>query len=122
MGRLTGIMVLTAGFWLFGANAGWAENIVRGEHKPILYKRLHGKHHYDYQERTSLKRRGDRELPFEVLRMLSVGMSKIEGLSRAVAPHYTLGSSACVYSSTDQWIVELSFAAGKVIAINWSRP
>jgi outer membrane protein assembly factor BamE (lipoprotein component of BamABCDE complex) len=72
-----------------------------------------------------LKHREGRELSFEVLRMLSVGMTKVEVLSRAGAPHYTLrqfGSSAWVYSSTDHWIVELTFAAGKVIAINWSRP
>jgi len=69
--------------------------------------------------------KGGRELSFEVIRMLSTGMSKGQVLSLAGAPHYTFQrsrSNMWVYSSTDRWIVELSFEGGRVTAINWTRP
>jgi hypothetical protein len=124
MAWMTRILVVLASCCLFGSGYGYAEIRASAEHAEVLKKRLHGRHQH-YQDRTSLKSRPGGELSFEVLRMLSVGMSKVEVMSRAGAPRYTLrqfGSSAWVYSSTDQWIVELTFAAGRVIAINWTRP
>jgi hypothetical protein len=77
------------------------------------------------------------EIPFQVIRMLSVGMSEAEVLSRAGLPQFTLigsqsfgvpfptwpifGANRFVYSSGD-WIVEVTFGGGRVISINEFRP
>ena len=77
------------------------------------------------------------EIPFQVSRMLSVGMSEAEVLSRAGLPQFTLigsqsfgvpfptwpifGANRFVYSSGD-WIVEVTFGGGRVISINEFRP
>lgn len=77
------------------------------------------------------------EIPFQVSRMLSVGMSEAEVLSRAGLPQFTLigghsfgfpfptwpifGANRFVYSSGD-WIVEVMFGGGRVISINEFRP
>jgi hypothetical protein len=68
---------------------------------------------------------GAKEMTFEVLRMLSTGMTKAEVVSRAGHPQHTFQrgrSSTWVYSTTDHWIVELAFGGGRVSAINWTRP
>jgi outer membrane protein assembly factor BamE (lipoprotein component of BamABCDE complex) len=84
------------------------------------------KHHRSpsfHHESTSSN--GGRELSFEVIRMLSTGMSKAQVLSIAGAPQYKSQrsrSTTWVYSSTDRWIVELSFDGERVKAINWTRP
>jgi hypothetical protein len=68
---------------------------------------------------------GTKEMSFEVLRMLSTGMTKAEVVSRAGPPQHTFQrgrSSTWVYSTTDHWIVELAFGGGRVSAINWTRP
>lgn len=125
MAQLTRIVALIASFWLFAPGFAGADIHLAGERRDIVNKRHHGKHQYYHRERSVPKSHAASELPFEVLRMLSVGMSKVEVLSRAGAPHYTLkpyGSSAWVYTSSDKWIVELTFAAGRIIAINWTRP
>ncbi len=77
------------------------------------------------------------EIPFEVLRMLSIGMSEAEVLRRAGLPQSTLigsyslgspypfwpifGANRFVYSSGD-WVVELTFGGGRVLSINHFRP
>jgi len=64
------------------------------------------------------------EVSFETLRMLSTGMTKAEVLSRAGTPRYDLKSSKTqrwVYSSADDWIVEIAFGGNRVTAINWTR-
>lgn len=77
------------------------------------------------------------EIPFEVFRMLSVGMSEAEVLRRAGLPQSTLigpyalgspypvwpvfGANRFVYSSGD-WVVELTFGGGRVLSINQFRP
>jgi len=64
-------------------------------------------------------------MSFEVLRMLSTGMTKAEVMSHAGFPQHTFqqGRSATwVYSTADRWIVELVFGGGRVSGINWSRP
>ncbi len=77
------------------------------------------------------------EIPFEVVRMLSVGMSEAEVLRRAGFPQTTLigggysfgspysswpifGANRFVYSSGD-WLVELTFTGGRVLSINQNR-
>lgn len=77
------------------------------------------------------------EIPFEVVRMLSVGMTEAEILRRAGLPQATLiggsytlgapypfwpifGANRFVYSSGD-WIVELTFGGGRVLSINQTR-
>jgi hypothetical protein len=77
------------------------------------------------------------EIPFEVFRMLSVGMTEGEILGRAGLPQTTLiggsyafgspypiwpifGANRFVYSSGD-WIVELEFTGGRVASINQTR-
>ena len=76
------------------------------------------------------------EIPFEVVRMLSVGMTEAEILRRAGLPQATLigshsfgspypfwpifGANRFVYSSGD-WIVELTFTGGRVFSINEVR-
>ena len=77
------------------------------------------------------------EIPFEVFRMLSVGMSEAEVLRRAGLPQFTLigsyalgspypvwpvfGANRFVYSTGD-WVVELTFGGGRVLSINQFRP
>jgi hypothetical protein len=77
------------------------------------------------------------EIPFEVSRMLSVGMSEAEVLRRAGLPQTTLagpyafgfpysfwpvfGANRFVYSSGD-WLVEVTFSGGRVSSINQFRP
>jgi len=77
------------------------------------------------------------EIPFEVSRMLSTGMTESEVLSRAGLPQTTLlgsysfaspysfwpifGANRFVYSSGD-WLVELTFSGGRVSSINQFRP
>jgi hypothetical protein len=77
------------------------------------------------------------EIPFEVVRMLSVGMTEAEILRRAGPPQATLiggsyafgapypfwpvfGANRFVYSSGD-WLVELTFGGGRVLSINQTR-
>jgi hypothetical protein len=77
------------------------------------------------------------EISFEVVRMLSVGMSEAEILRRAGLPQTTLigggysfgspysswpifGANRFVYSSGD-WLVELTFTGGRVASINETR-
>lgn len=77
------------------------------------------------------------EIPFEVVRMLSVGMTEAEILRRAGLPQATLiggsysfgapypvwpifGANRFVYSSGD-WLVELTFTGGRVLSINQTR-
>ena len=71
------------------------------------------------------KGRSKGEVSFEVLRMLSTGMTKAEVLTRAGRPRYMLRHGRLrqwVYSSTDNWIVEINFNDDRVIGINWARP
>jgi hypothetical protein len=75
------------------------------------------------------------EMPFEVFRMLSLGMSEAEVLQRAGPPTYvvpnTTGafgllapiSSAARYYYLGDWIVTVNFdLAGRVINLDRSRP
>lgn len=65
-----------------------------------------------------------KEVSFEVMRMLSPGMSKAEVLRLAGSPRHELknkGSRRWVYDATDRWIVEIVFSGNKVAAIDWSR-
>jgi hypothetical protein len=76
-----------------------------------------------------------REMPFEVFRMLSLGMSEAEILKRAGQPSYvvpnTTGafgllapiSSAARYYYLGDWIVTVTFdLSGRVINLDRSRP
>jgi len=91
-----------------------------------LHKRFPKNHRARPLSAEPVPRRGaQRDLPFETLRMLSTGMTPIEILSRAGRPHYTFKYSRVnrwVYASTDNWIVEVIFHAGRVIEVKWSKP
>jgi len=63
-------------------------------------------------------------MSFETLRMLSTGMTKAEVLSRAGAPRHRFQnrrSQRWIYTTSENWIVEVVFSGNNVIAINWSR-
>jgi hypothetical protein len=65
-----------------------------------------------------------REVSFEVLRMLSTGMSKAEVLSRVGSPRHRFkdrGTQRWVYPAPDHWIVEVVFSGNTVIEIKWSK-
>lgn len=65
-----------------------------------------------------------KEMSFETLRMLSTGMTKAEVLSRAGAPRHRFqnrGTQRWIYTTSDNWIVEVVFSGNNVIEINWSR-
>ena len=68
---------------------------------------------------------GAHEMSFEVMRMLSTGMTKGEVVGRAGAPGHTFKRARAVtwvYFTADHWIVELTFGGERVSSINWSRP
>jgi len=78
-----------------------------------------------YESHSHLLRSGSRkEMPFETLRMLSTGMTKAEVLSRAGSPRHSFrnrGTQRWIYTTSDNWIVEVVFSGNNVIEINWSR-
>ena len=96
-----------------------------GEHK-TLHKRSTPRYKTPYARLEHPRTKGGaKEMTFEVLRMLSTGMTKAEVVSRAGPPQHTFQrgrSSTWVYSTTDHWIVELAFGGGRVSLVNWTRP
>jgi hypothetical protein len=68
---------------------------------------------------------GGHEMSFEVMRMLSTGMTKGEVISHAGPPRHMFKrarAASWVYVTADRWIVELTFGGERVSHINWSRP
>ena len=68
---------------------------------------------------------GAHEISFEVMRMLSTGMTKGEVISHAGPPRHMFKrarAASWVYVTADRWIVELTFGGERVSHINWSRP
>ncbi len=118
MGRIAMVFVLGGGLGIFGAH------LVHAGLRPEF------SHHSTspaYQEKGlwASKRHPSGEISFETLRMLSTGMTPMEVLSRAGRPHYTFKHSRVnrwVYAATDNWIVEITFHAGRVIEVKWSKP
>ena len=78
-----------------------------------------------YESHRHLSRSSSRkEMSFETLRMLSTGMTKAEVLSRAGSPRHSFkgrGTQRWIYTTSDNWIVEVVFSGNNVIEINWSR-
>ena len=67
---------------------------------------------------------GGQEMSFEVMRMLSTGMTKGEVISHAGPPRHMFKrarAATWVYFTADHWIVELTFGGERVLNINWSR-
>ncbi|HTE88205.1 MAG TPA: hypothetical protein VK639_04560 [Terriglobales bacterium] len=67
---------------------------------------------------------GGQEMSFEVMRMLSTGMTKGEVISHAGPPRHMFKrarAATWVYLTADHWIVELTFGGDRVLNINWSR-
>jgi hypothetical protein len=67
---------------------------------------------------------GGHEISFEVMRMLSTGMTKGEVISHAGPPRHMFKrtrAATWVYSTADHWIIELTFGGERVSHINWSR-
>lgn len=118
MGRIAMVLLLGGSVGIFGAN------LVHAAHKPEF---SHRSKSLAYQEKGARDSKGHSagEISFETLRMLSTGMTPMEVLSRAGRPHYTFKQSRAnrwVYASTDKWIVEVTFHAGRVIEVKWSKP
>jgi hypothetical protein len=68
---------------------------------------------------------GGHEMSFEVMRMLSTGMTKGEVVGHAGPPRHMFKrarAATWVYFTADHWIVELTFGGERVSNINWSRP
>jgi hypothetical protein len=102
MKRTGTVLVLSGCLWLAGAAVGQA-----------------------YQDHDRISRTGSRkEVSFEVLRMLSTGMTKMEVLSRAGSPQHRFknrGTQSWIYSASDHWLVEIVFSGNNVISIHWTR-
>jgi len=88
----------------------------------------HTKHFYlppVYESHRHLSKSSSRkEMSFETLRMLSTGMTKAEVLSRAGSPRHRFknrGTQSWIYTTSDNWIVEVVFSGNNVIEIKWSR-
>lgn len=118
MGRIAMVLVLGGSLGIFGAD------LVHAAHRPEFSHRSKSP---AYQEKGARDSKGHSvgEISFETLRMLSTGMTPMEVLSRAGRPHYTFKYSRVnrwVYASTDNWIVEVIFHAGRVIEVKWSKP
>lgn len=115
--KRTGIVFLLGGcLWLIGADVVQAE---------AWRSNGHHQRSRSYEDReTRVSNFSRKEVPFEVLRMLSTGMTKTEVLSRAGSPHYKFGRSGgtrWVYTAADSWTVEVAFGGDRVAEINWSR-
>jgi hypothetical protein len=127
MKRMTRIFFLVGCLWLLSMSS--AEATISGiidaverkafDNQPPWGQSLPYLHH----ARFTSKERADRTVSFEAVRMLSTGMTKVEVLSRVGSPHHSFRKSRVwVYSTTDNWIVQLNFVGERVIGINWSRP
>ncbi|HEY3197270.1 MAG TPA: hypothetical protein VGJ57_04595 [Nitrospirales bacterium] len=112
--------------WLLPGIMGNAEAKTDSVERKTLQKRSTVRYSTSPSHLEHPKSKGSgKEMSFEVLRMLSTGMTKAEVMSRAGLPQHTFRqgrSSTWVYSATDHWIVELAFGGGRVSVINWSRP
>jgi hypothetical protein len=108
--------LLGVGLWVMGADDVQAEARRHTSHHPRA--------HFSEDDDRHSYNPSRKELPFEVLRMLSTGMTKAEVLSRAGRPRHEFknrGTQRWVYSSADRWVVEIIFSGNHVIAIDWSR-
>ena len=115
LGIAASIFLFTAIMAHAGRNADFGEGKIR-------QKRSHTMETGPERKAAST---GGKEVSFEVLRMLSTGMTKAEVIGRAGPPWHAFQhgrSSTWVYSTTDRWIVELAFGGGRVATINWTRP
>lgn len=85
----------------------------------------HSQRSHSFEDRDMRSHNSSRkEVPFEILRMLSTGMTRAEVLSRAGSPRYRfgrLGGNRWIYSAADSWTVEIVFGGDRVAGINWSR-
>jgi len=118
------ILSMAVSISLFIGVTGYAETKSDTAEPKTLHKRSSYKTPYARPEHPRTKG-GAKEMTFEVLRMLSTGMTKAEVVSRAGPPQHTFQrgrSSTWVYSTTDHWIVELAFGGGRVSLVNWTRP
>jgi hypothetical protein len=67
---------------------------------------------------------GGHEMSFEVMRMLSTGMTRGEVISHAGPPRHMFKrarAATWIYFTADHWILELTFGGERVSDINWSR-
>ena len=122
----TAVFSIAVSVWLLTGIMGHAQAKTDSVERKTVQKRSVVRYATPYSRLEHPKSKGSaKEMSFEVLRMLSTGMTKAEVMSRAGAPQHTLQqgrSSTWVYSTTDHWIVELAFGGGRVSVINWSRP
>jgi hypothetical protein len=108
-----GLAFLLGGcLWVIGTDAVEAEASRRSGH----HQRSHSYESHD----ARLSNPSRKEVSFEVLRMLSTGMTRAEVLSRAGSPRYRFGHR-WIYSGADSWTVELAFGGDRVAEVNWSR-
>jgi hypothetical protein len=116
MKRIGIALLLGGALWIISADAAQAE--LRGQghrpHRSLLPER----------QTAAFKGHVAGDVSFETLRMLSTGMTKAEVLSRAGHPRHEIksrGTQRWVYSSSDDWIAEITFGGNHVTAINWTR-
>ena len=112
--RRAGIVLFLGGcLWLIGVDVVQAESWHRTGHA-----------HRSGDNEMHGSNASRKEVSFEILRMLSTGMTKTEVLSRAGAPRYKFGRSGgtkWVYTAADSWTVEVAFGGDRVAEVNWSR-
>ena len=112
---------------LLGVDLTFGQITAGSDSREVKQGKKRGQYHHDVpfsHKQTALKG-NSRELPFEVFRMLSVGMTKSEVISLAGPPRYTFHksrSSAWMYSGTDRWVLEVIFGGDRVASLNWTRP
>ena len=86
-----------------------------------------------YYERAPARERRQEEKPklkgeigFEKFRMLDTGMTEAEILARAGSPKHIFrfgrNIERWVYTTPDEWLIEVTFLSGRVSNIDWYRP
>ena len=88
--------------------------------------------HQYYEKSVAKERRSEDkpkpkgELEFEKFRMLSTGMTEAEVLTRTGNPkhifRYGNNVQHWVYTTEDEWLIEITFTSGRVANIDWYRP
>jgi hypothetical protein len=78
------------------------------------------------ERRSEDKPKPKGELEFEKFRMLSTGMTEAEILTRAGNPKHVFrfgrNVEHWVYTTEDEWLIEITFTSGRVANIDWYRP
>ncbi len=78
------------------------------------------------ERRSEEKPKSKGEIEFEQFRMLDTGMTEAEIITRVGNPKHVFrfgrNIERWVYSTPDEWLVEVTFLSGRVSNIDWYRP